>query len=137
MKLQEKILHLMYTSVHFLKKEFEIVIKDYDISEMEAKFLFHINEKENKTCDLIDFFRKHKSTITQKTKSLEEKGFLVIKNDINDRREKSVSLSEKGKKFHKEINILKEKYHKKIFKNFSIEDQNILYSLLGKLETKD
>lgn len=131
---EEKILHLMYTSVHFLKKEFNHVISNYNISEMEAKFLFHIGDEKEKTCDLINFFKKHKSTVTQKTKSLEQKGFLVAKSSTHDKREKVLALTEKGKEFYKKVDILKKKYHKEVFKNINTNEQKQLYLLLQKLD---
>ena len=131
---QSNILHSMYTIAYILKKGFTEFVSDYDLTEMEAKFLFRIGSKKQKTCDLIDFFQKHKSTIRQKTRALEEKGFITIECGKDDKRERLVNLTKKGEDFYSNIKDIKDQYHKNIFKKFTKDEEQELYILLNKLE---
>ena len=59
---------------------------------------------------MIDFFKKHKSTITQKTKSLEEKGFIIIEQGKEDRRERVIHLTKTGMSFYKKLTKIMEDF---------------------------
>ena len=131
---QSNILHSMFTAVYILKKGFAEFVSEYDLTEMEAKFIFHMGGKKHKTCDLIDFFKKHKSTIRQKTRALEKKGFITIECGEEDKRERHINLTPKGEDFYKKIKNVQRKYYKDVFSKFTKEEENELHILLNKLE---
>jgi DNA-binding MarR family transcriptional regulator len=141
MNSKEEILHILYTAAFILKKNFSHFVSQYNLSEMEAKFIFQIGSKnqynDNKTCDLIDFFKKHKSTITQKTKSLEEKGFIIIEQGKEDRRERVIHLTKTGMSFYKKLTKIMEDYNNKIFQKFTKQEEEQLRTLLKKLDIKN
>jgi len=134
MNTRRNILHGMFVIVHHLKKDFVNFVSQYDVTEMEAKFIFFIGDEHNKTADLIERFKKHKSTIRQKTRSLEKKGYITVQNSKEDKRERIVVLTKKGKEFYTEMKKIEKKYHNKVFKNFSKKDKDSLRELLQKLE---
>ncbi|MFT6361298.1 MAG: DNA-binding MarR family transcriptional regulator [Candidatus Paceibacteria bacterium] len=124
----------MFVIVHHLKKDFVQFVSQYDLTEMEAKFIFYIGDENNKTSALIERFKKHKSTIRQKTLALEKKGFIVVKASTEDKRERIIDLTKKGKDFYIEMKKIEKKYHNTVFKDFSEEDREGLMRLLQKLE---
>lgn len=130
----QDILHTMFQLVYSLKKDFRIFLSDHDVTEMEAKFIFFIHKKTVSIPDLIDYFQKHKSTITQKTKSLLDKGYIQINPGDNDKRERLVSLSKKGLNWVNLMKKEKKQYYEKIFKNLTEKERNQLFSLMNKLE---
>ena len=131
---KRNILHLMFVLVAQLRRDFKEFLIDYDLTEMEAKFILFIGEGFNETAQLIERFKKHKSTIRQKTRSLEEKGYVTTTSGTVDKRERIVVLTDKGNSFYTEMKKAELEYHNQVFKNFSQKDQKELVKLLGKIE---
>lgn len=131
---KKNILHQMFIIVHHLKKEFAEMASKYNLTEMEAKFLIHIGYGHEKTSELIKYFEKHKSTIRQKTKSLEEKGYLKTVASLEDRREINLEFTSKGQSFFDKMSLLKKSHYEKVFKDFSKKEIDLLSDLLNKLE---
>lgn len=123
----------MFLIVHQLKKEFAEIVGEYDLTEMEAKFLLHIGHGNSKISDLIRYFEKHKSTIRQKTKSLEEKGYIISDSDSEDKRERNLYFTQKGTDFFAEMKHLRAIHFKKVFKDFSKKELQMLEELLIKI----
>lgn len=134
MKDSQDILHTMFQLVYALKKDFNIFLSDYDVTEMEAKFIFFIKKDQVSVTDLINYFKKHKSTITQKTKSLCDKGYLQTDTSHKDKRERMFSLTQKGLDWVKMMKQAKKDYYSKIFKHITEKEKKQLLSLMGKLE---
>ncbi len=133
MNTQENIIHDIFVIVHNLKKNFKLFIQEYGLTLMEAKFIFYIGEGHQKTSDLICHFEKHKSTIRQKTKSLENKGYIVIENAPDDKRERVLSFTKKGKVFYERSRSLKKEYYANIFQKFNSQQEDKLFELLNML----
>lgn len=137
MNKRDELLHMIFSLAFKLKKNFSDIISKYNLTEIEAKFIYHIGDGERKkTCELIDYFKKHKSTVRQKTKSLERKGFIEIEKSQGDKRERIINLTKKGEEFFLKIKKIREKYSEIIFQNFSKEEEDYLYSLLKKIVIK-
>lgn len=134
MQESQNILHSMFGIVHALKKDFILFLTDYDLTEMEAKFIFFIKSDTVSVSDLIQHFKKHKSTIRQKTKSLEDKGYISVTESSHDKRERLIQLTQKGVDWLKAIKKTKEVYYKNIFKKFNALEKEQLVTLLSKLE---
>jgi len=131
---KRNILHMMFVVVSQLRKDFKEFLAEYDLTEMEAKFILFIGDGYDQTSQLIERFKKHKSTIRQKTRSLEEKGYLNITSSPADKRERLVVLTKKGNTFYSEIKKAEKEYHAQVFKDFSVQDQKELLSLLEKIK---
>ena len=123
---QRDILHTMFMSVYQLKKDFKHFLSDYPLTEMEAKFIFYIGSGHSKTSELIERFRKHKSTIRQKTRSLEEKGYITVDSAEDDKRERVVLLTKKGASFYSKMKAVEKKYHARVFRDFSEKDELVV-----------
>lgn len=134
MNTERDILHRLFVIVYHLKKKFQDFIAEYDITEMEAKIIFFMDSDQCKTSDIINRFEKHKSTIRQKTRSLEEKGYITMDHADHDKRERIIHLTQKGKKFHALLKNIEKKYHKDVFKKFNKKQQQEFINLLEKIE---
>lgn len=131
---EKKIIHTIFTLSHVLRSDFEDFLRDFNLSVMEGKFLIRISEGKNSAAALIQYFQKHKTTITQKIQSLEQKGFIVAKPSPEDRREKILSLTEKGRSFSQKIKLAEKSYCKQIFTDFSKEEIELCGELLTKIK---
>lgn len=134
---EKKTLHIMFTLVHFLKKGFKKFLMTYDITEMEAKILLLAENNQIKTSNIINHFKKHKSTITQKTRALEHKGYIFIKNSPDDKRERIIHLTEKGIAFNADIKDAEREFHNNAFADFSGVEKKQLLNLLEKIDIKN
>ena len=128
-----KVFHKIFHISYILGLDFKNFAADFELSEMEAKFMFCIGDGNRKISDLICFFKKHKSTITQKINALEGKKYIKIENSSHDKRERKVTLTKKGELIHQKMLKVKGEYRKKVFKNLTKKDQNQLLELLEKI----
>jgi len=136
MSTERDILHRLFVIVYHLKKKFQEFIGEYNITEMEAKIIFSMETYQSKISDIIKRFEKHKSTITQKTRSLEEKGYVTMNYAKGDRRERVLTLTKKGKKFHTHIKDIEKKYHDDVFCKFTPQQKKEFIRLLNKIEVE-
>ena len=128
-----KILHVVFQTTHILKNDFKKFSNHLGLSEMEIKFLLSIGGGNNKISTLISFFNKHKSTITQKINSLEEKKYIVISSSEKDKRERIIALTAKGKHLYIKATAIKKEYIQKVFSTFTRKEKKQLLQLLEKL----
>lgn len=134
MNKDKNVLHMMFVLVHHLKKGFQEFLSQGDLTEMEAKIIFFMEGTEVKTSEIIRHFKKHKSTITQKTKSLEEKGYVLFVSDAKDKRQRNIQLTQKGLEFRSNMKSLEEEYRNSVFKDFTKAEKKELLRLLEKID---
>lgn len=134
MNTERDILHRLSVIVYHLKKGFQDFITPYGLTEMEAKIIFFMDNGQCKTSELITRFEKHKSTIRQKTRSLEEKKYIIVKHAENDKRERIISLTKKGEDFYTNFKKIEREYSQKVLYKFNLQEKQTLIALLEKIE---
>ncbi len=133
-----QILHLLFVQTYFLKKEIEERIKEIHLSETEARIIFFlgISGGVRKMSELRSFIQKHKSTLRQHVKKLEEKNIIYLEREVGDQREKKVFFTSYGKKFFRDILDFNREYQKSIFQDFSQKNLKTFLSFLKKMRIK-
>ncbi len=128
-----KIFHRIFYLAYRIKKERKKMMQNFNLSEAEAQILFFLglNHGEVENYKLVNFYQKHKSTIRQKLKTLEEKD-LIIFEKCNDERKKKIRLSQKGAKLFKKILSLNTEYQNSVLQKFSEKEKKTLIKLLDK-----
>lgn len=117
-------------NVQFRTKKF----KDLEINGCHNPYFFVLNKKEGLTQDeLAKDLHLNKSNVTRAIQSLNEKGYVNVKTDENDKRVNRVYLSSLGKeKFPVIKNIILEN-KKRLLDGFNDEEIYELERLLNKL----
>ena len=136
---QFKIIQKILDIAFLIQKQVKPASKQFGLTEMEAQFLVFlgIQKKEIPIRQFVCFFHKHKSTVRQKLKPLEKKGFIKLSIPDDDKREKRVSLTKKGREVFQKIAKEKRRYRSVLFQNFSEDDFTQLLQLLEKLQFND
>lgn len=131
---RSEITHTIFHARESFRKMFLSAIDFAELTEREAKFFYHIRNKVNTSALLQKYFQCHKSTVTQKTNSLKEKGYLDEDYSSEDKREKKFTLTKKGESFYKKVDLHFVEIEAELFKNFSEDEEEKLLELLLKLE---
>jgi DNA-binding MarR family transcriptional regulator len=130
-----KIFHAIFSASFFLKKNVKRNMKNFGLSEAEARFMFFIGlgKGKRKIGELIEFSGKHKSTVRQKLKLLEAKRIIEVKSCEKDKRSKIITFTKKGEVLFKKILDFNNNYQKKVFQNLDDKELQTLLGLLGRL----
>lgn len=83
--------------------------------------------------DLVSLLHLEKSSISRLLKGLEEKNYILIKNNADDGRSKIITLTKNGQKAVETINEQSNNLVSKILQLFNREEQKILIGALEKL----
>lgn len=112
-------------------------LKEYNITRTDMAYLLTIQKKgELKQHDLAKRFDINTATVTRALEKLEKKGLIKRKENVNDKRQKIVLLTDKSNEV---INGIGEKYtlfKKEIFEDFSNEEYSNLLNLLNRILTE-
>ncbi len=111
----------------FLNRELGLVSKRFKLRETEARYLILIGSRSSCTSwvpiqDLTCFFAKHKSTIRQKLRWLEERGYVEFQKGKRDQRRKFVRLTESGCKLFHRLKREKEGVRRRLFQELRLKE---------------
>ncbi len=110
-------------------------LKKIGLTLSQAKLLAYLNDRKRiKTSqkDIEDFFKVTHPTVIGILNRLKQKGLIEKEFDDKDRR-KYVTLTEEGRKMHKEMSNHRKKTEGSMMKDFSDKDAAKLISYLEKL----
>ena len=96
----------------------------YQMNLMEAtvmSFLYNNPEKDTAT-DIVELRMLQKSNVSQAVESLAQRGFISRTQDRKDRRRIHLSLTEKAGDIVRELDEIREAFHREIFRGLSEED---------------
>ena len=100
---------------------------DVNLRNIEMHLLVMVNEQPNRP---LHVYARHigleKGSFTYLLEVLEEKGYLLRKEDSADRRRKYIVLTEKGKEVTAYIQDKENAYVEKVLNTFSIEEQQTI-----------
>ena len=91
---------------------------------MEATVISFLNNNPGKdtAADIVELRMLQKSNVSQAVESLAQRGFISRTQDRKDRRRIHLSLTEKAGDIVRELDEIREAFHREIFRGLSEED---------------
>ena len=88
---------------HFHKSIFDLA-KSYDISTQDLLILFTIyHDQASRVSELAQMFSMHQANVSTQCKKLEQQGYLIRKQNLEDDRVYDFSLSPQAQEFMKDL----------------------------------
>lgn len=129
-----KLSHIHSITADFLAKK----LQEKGLPELvssHGNILFQLSKNDKmKMGQLAEKINRDKSTTTVLVRKLEKEGLISIENDINDKRNKFISLSEKGKEYTDLTNNLSSTLLETFYKGFSEEEKKQFSEYLNRIE---
>lgn len=132
--LEDSLGHKLITILEVMRKYTKEPLTKLGITHGHFITLLYISENEGVTqAQLAEIHRKDRNIVSRNIDALEEKGFVIRKRGIVDRRSFSIHLTDLGHSVistHK--NLIKES-EREALSNLSKDEISIFYSLLNKI----
>ncbi|MBQ7995326.1 MAG: winged helix-turn-helix transcriptional regulator [Bacilli bacterium] len=103
------------------------------VEGMTIFFIFRNRDKKFTSKDVMTSFRISKATASQTLNGLVDKGYITMKNDLEDRRSKVIELTEVGKEMQKKFDDSLKIVRKKITKGINEEEEAAFRATLNKI----
>lgn len=115
----------------------ELASKGFEnFSSSHGNILFQLNiNKKMKMSELSQKINRDKSTTTVLVRKLIKMGLIKEENDENDKRNKYISLTQKGMEYNTVTSGLSKDLITKFYNNFTEEEKNLFCTLLEKIQT--
>ena len=131
MKLLNKaqIIKKLYSNV------FERIALEYNITANEVMILTFLKDDfdQDMATDIVNTLMISKSHVSLSVNNLEKAGYIVKKQDVNDKKKIHLVITEKAKPILDEIDEEQNKLYEVIFKGISKEEKEILKLILQKM----
>ena len=131
MKLLNKaqIIKKLYSNV------FERIAVEYNITANEVMILTFLKDDfdQDMATDIVNTLMISKSHVSLSVNNLEKAGYIVKKQDVNDKKKIHLVITEKAKPILDEIDEEQNKLYEVIFKGISKEEKEILKLILQKM----
>jgi len=131
MKLLNKaqIIKKLYSNV------FERIAVEYNITANEVMILTFLKDDfdQDMATDIVNTLMISKSHVSLSVNNLEKAGYIVKKQDINDKKKIHLVITERAKPILDEIEYEQNKLYEVIFKGISEEEKEILKLILQKM----
>ena len=131
MKLLNKaqIIKKLYSNV------FERIAVEYNITANEVMILTFLKDDfdQDMATDIVNTLMISKSHVSLSVNNLEKAGYIVKKQDVNDKKKIHLVITEKAKPILNEIENEQNKLYEVIFKGISEEEKEILKLILQKM----
>ena len=129
-----KLSHIHSITADFLEKK----LKEKGLPEMVSShgyILYQLNVNGKiKMGQLAQKINRDKSTTTVLVRKLEKEGLIMIESDSSDKRNKFISLSEKGKQYTNITSDLSANLLDTFYKGFSQEEKLLFIGFLSRIE---
>ena len=101
----------------------------YQMNLMEATVISFLNNNPGKdtAADIVELRMLQKSNVSQAVESLSQRGFISRTQDRKDRRRIHLSLTEKTEDIIRELDEIREVFHREIFRGLSEGDIDTFY----------
>ena len=103
------------------------------VEGMTIFFIFRNRDKKLTSKDVMTSFRISKATASQTLNGLVDKGYITMKNDLEDRRSKVIELTDVGKEMQKKFDDSLKIVRKKITKGINEEEEAAFRATLNKI----
>lgn len=131
MKLLNKaqIIKKLYSNV------FERIAVEYNITANEVMILTFLKDDfdQDMATDIVNTLMISKSHVSLSVNNLEKAGYIIKKQDVNDKKKIHLEITEKAKPILDEIESEQNKLYEVIFKGISEEEIEILKLILQKM----
>jgi len=131
MKLLNKaqIIKKLYSNV------FERIALEYNITANEVMILTFLKDDfdQDMATDIVNTLMISKSHVSLSVNNLEKAGYIVKKQDVNDKKKIHLVITEKAKPILDEIEYEQNKLYEVIFKGISDKEKEILKLILQKM----
>lgn len=107
--------------------------KDFASSHGNILFQLNLNKKMTMS-ELSKKINRNKSTATVLVRKLEKEGFITVLTDENDKRNKYISLSEKGKEYNNATSEISKSLLSTFYNGFTQEEKQLFLSYLERIE---
>lgn len=131
--------------IGFLFKQINMMIKkgidkdlmEYDLTTSQSRVLFFIyfrGKEKTSLKDIEEHMKVTHPTVIGIVKRLEEKGFVATAPDLEDRRVKLVTITQKTTKMIKKLDQRRRKMDEKLLKGFTEQESKELRRMLSMIE---
>ncbi|MFK4784798.1 MarR family transcriptional regulator [Fusobacterium sp. MFO224] len=127
---------IFQTFMEFNEKEFKANYNNLNINEVHAIDYIGRTEKANVT-KITNHLKISKGGVTKITKKLISKEYIIVYQNVENKKEKYFSLTEKGKEIfikHKKLHMIAMERDQKIFQNFTENEKEIISNFLNILK---
>lgn len=100
-------------------------MEKYGLIPLEGRLIRILKDKNCSQEEMAEYLNLDKGRIARNLASLEEKGLICRKVNENDRRQKFVSLTEKGEEIYKHIRDIYKSWDQICYAGFSEEEQQV------------
>lgn len=83
--------------------------------------------------DIKDYLNVDKALLTRIVKKLEIEGYITVISSEDDKRKKLLRATSKGLDYKRNIQNFEIKYYENLFKDISLEEQNMFFNTLEKI----
>ncbi|MCQ2592339.1 MAG: MarR family transcriptional regulator [Treponema sp.] len=129
-----KVSHIHSMAADYLSKK----LSEKGLPELVSShgfILFQLSLQEKITMgELSKKINRDKSTTTVLVRKLTETGLVSIEKDISDKRNKFISLTEKGKQYNEITNHISQELIQTFFKDFTADEQQQFFNFLIRIE---
>ena len=129
-----KVLELFFFSYRDFTSGPDKILEKLKFGRAHHRVIYFVGKKNNITIkELLVVLKITKQSLSRVLNQLVEEGYIIVSSGL-DKRTKSLSLTEKGKKLELELSTIQIKKIKKVLNNFSEENINgfkkILYEMI-------
>ncbi len=117
------------------EKEFEKVIKKYNLKKIEIEILYFISQcgDHNTAKDIANDQYISKAHISNSIEDLYQKKYITVLEDKNDRRCIHLKITELAKPVIEEIETVRRHLIEILFQDISEEERNVMYHISRKI----
>ena len=129
-----KVIELIFFSYRDFTSGPDKILEKLKFGRAHHRVIYFVGKKNNITIkELLVVLKITKQSLSRVLNQLVEEGYIIVSSGL-DKRTKSLSLTEKGKKLELELSTIQIKKIKKVLNNFSEENINgfkkILYEMI-------
>lgn len=107
-----------------------------EFASSHGNILFQLSKQPQiSMSELAKLINRDKSTTTVLVRKLETKGYIAVKQDKNDKRSRTVSLTEEGKKYNSITEEISNNLLETFYKDFSDDEIELFVNFLDKIKT--
>lgn len=107
-----------------------------EFASSHGNILFQLSKQPQiSMSELAKLINRDKSTTTVLVRKLETKGYIAVKQDKNDKRSRTVSLTEEGKKYNSITEEISNNLLETFYKDFSYDEIELFVNFLDKIKT--
>ncbi len=136
--MQDTIGYALHQLVFILDRQSDEALRSQlNIGYSQYKILLAAKKRSGlKQNDIASYLGQTEASVSRQIKLLKQDGMLAVRTDPNNRRARSIVLTDRGTDFAKQCVIILEQTHAATFGSLSFAEQKLMYELLDRLTIK-